>query len=301
MKKLFVILSLALVVAPGLMAQGKKAADYDYIPHEGDFAVSVNAVPVFSFIGNMFNGAAGNGVNGFAGQAYLNNDVASPAFGALNPLVSLSVKYLFTDVVGLRLNAGWLYSNFTTNAYSQDDAAVFLDPLSNAKVIDSRKQISSGLSVMVGPEFRAGRGRVQGVFGAGLLYACQTGRQLYTYGNNMSAENQTPSKAFGNAAAPAGFTSARLKDSKNAGCVNYGGLVCFLGVEWFVAPSISLGGEVNVAAVYRWGGSQYSTVEGFNTLTSQVEEWTDLTAPDSSGFQFGTGNIGANLNLTFYF
>ena len=72
-------------------------------------------------------------------------------------------------------------------------------------------------------------------------------------------------------------------------------------MEWFFTSKMSIGGEINVAAVHRWGGSAYRTVEGYNMLSSTVEKWTDLTAPTSSSFSFGTGNIGGNLSLNFYF
>ena len=72
-------------------------------------------------------------------------------------------------------------------------------------------------------------------------------------------------------------------------------------MEWFISPWFSLGAEVNVAAVYNWTQKLYDEFEGFNQETQQRETWREDIAPSSHGFTFGTGNFGANFNLTFYF
>ena len=66
-------------------------------------------------------------------------------------------------------------------------------------------------------------------------------------------------------------------------------------------PKISKGAEENGAVLYTWTPQQYGDFEGFNLLTSEVERFTDLIAPKSSQFVFGTQNIGANLFMNFYF
>ena len=294
MKKIIIsILCLGLVALPKLRAQEEK----NYLPEAGDFAISVSAMPIFSFIGNMFNGSTNNALNKFGGEAYLSDNT----FGNINPLVSITAKYLISNKFGVRINAGWLYTNVTDNQFVQDDAALIQNPFSQQKVVDSRNTKNNGVSVMAGVEYRVGKKRVQGVFGGGLVYAAQVGSVSYSYGNAMTPDNQSPSTAYTYGNTPPGFTSARIKNTLNAGCRHYFGAVCFAGVEWFFTPKISFGGEVNIAAVYRWGGAVNTTVEGYNTLTMQVEEWTDLTSPSSHGFSFGTGNIGGNINLTFYF
>ena len=129
------------------------------------------------------------------------------------------------------------------------------------------------------------------------------------YGNRISEFNQSPSSSNGGAVNIAATIPAlatvynylRYTDLYTAGRDRYAGLVAFAGVEWFFTPKISVGGEVNIAAVYGWTEGKYFTAEGFNTLTGKVDTWNELTAPGSSGFDFGTGNVGANINLTFYF
>ena len=72
-------------------------------------------------------------------------------------------------------------------------------------------------------------------------------------------------------------------------------------MEYFLAPKVSFGAEVNLSLLYAWTGKTYTTIEGFNASTNEVEEHTDLTSPSSSDLIFGTQNIGANLFFNFYF
>jgi len=62
-----------------------------------------------------------------------------------------------------------------------------------------------------------------------------------------------------------------------------------------------LGANVNLYLLYLWSPNRYVTYEGWNNLTLQKETVTDLKYPVSSGFHFGTDNIGANLLMSFYF
>ena len=302
MKKIvFVALSLAVLSAFSLGAQeGPAKANHD-LPEEGDWAVSVSAVPILRYIGQFFNGTNGNQINQFGGDPYLVNQAN---IQLLNPVVSLSLKYMLADDWALRVNAGWLYNNVTTRVYAPDDAALQVDPLSEAKVIDTRFVHQNGVSLMVGAEKRVGKRNIQGIFGAGLLYAMQMQVTTYAYGNAITEFNQSPSVGLAGTA-PAGvnnaFTSLRYLNNQTAGCNNYAGAVLIAGVEWFVAPKISLGGEVNVAAIYSWNAPTHYTAEGYNHVNGAVEQWTQVQTPSSSGFSFGTGNIGANLSVNFYF
>ena len=279
MKKYFSIICLSLAISPWLMAQEGNSV----LPQKGDWAVSINAAPVLQYVGQLFNGTNGNAViNRFGGQPYLNNDVTTGNFGVINPLVSVSAKYLLTDDIALRLNAGWLYTYDDDKFYVQDDAARLENPISTKRLIDTRIVRGNGVSLMFGAERRVGKKNIQGVFGGGVLYANQVGTRKFMYGNIMNQDNQSPSIAVGGATVPAGFSSARVLENSNYYHLKYKTMA-------------------DVKRVYRFGGNTYTTIEGYNTLSMQVEEWTDLTAPTSSGFSFGTGNIGGNLSLNFYF
>lgn len=268
----------------------------EYLPEAGDFAFSVSANPFIDFIGNIFNNTANQHIGNFGGDPYNNGYFQQPA-------VSVSGKYMFTDELGLRVNLGWIHDGNTDKVYVQDDAALAEDPLSNNKLIDAYKHSNSGGSFSAAMEYRVGERRVQGVFSAGLLYAFSYSREKFSYGNAITEINQNPSCSLNGYSAPTldGFSSMRYLKKFTDQPSNYAGMILSAGIEWFVAPKISIGGEVNIAAVWNWTKATYYTAEGFNTISGAVEEWTELASPSSHGFTFGTGNIGSNLSVTFYF
>lgn len=281
---------------------GKEKKDVsEYLPEAGDFAISVSANPFINFVGNIFNNTAYQTIGTFGGDPYDVVGINQPA-----PAVSIAGKYMLTDELGLRVNLGWIHDANTQNDYVPDDAELTNDPLSGKKLTDSHITRRSGGSFSAAIEYRVGKRRVQGVFSAGLMYAFTYDRTKYTYGNAITEINQNPSVAFPNsemdpALVPDGFSSMRYLSIFNDSPSNYAGLILSAGIEWFVAPKVSIGGEVNISALYNWTKATYYTGEGFNTISNAVETWTELESPSSHGFSFGTGNIGSNLSVTFYF
>jgi hypothetical protein len=79
------------------------------------------------------------------------------------------------------------------------------------------------------------------------------------------------------------------------------GLVGTVGIEYFVAPKIALGAEVDLALLYSWKPAQDSKYEGFNTMNGSVDDYILKVSPKSSDFVFGTQNVGGNLYVMFYF
>lgn len=279
---------------------GKEKKDVsEYLPEAGDFAISVSANPFINFVGNIFNNTVNQAIGTFGGDPYDVVDINQPA-----PAVSIAGKYMLTDELGLRVNLGWIHDANTQNDYVPDDAELKNNPLSGKKLTDSFITRRSGGSFSAAIEYRVGKRRVQGVFSAGLMYAFSYDRTKYTYGNAITEINQNPSAAFQHsevAQVPDGFSSMRYLSKFNDSPSNYAGLILSAGIEWFVAPKVSIGGEVNISALYNWTKATYYTGEGFNTISNAVETWTELESPSSHGFSFGTGNIGSNLSVTFYF
>lgn len=296
MKRLTTLSALVLLTAFSLSAKDDNQQK-QYTPEAGDFGITISANPLVNFLGNLFNGTVDNTFGNVGGEPY------NPGLNTLQPAVSFAGKYFISDNFALRMNVGWVYTHDKNNYYTTDDAAVLEDPMSNAKVIDSRIYNNSGASLMFGAEYRVGKGRVQGVFGGGLLYAFSRYMEKYSYGNAITEDNRRPNTALDNSTAPAIPDSEYqryLRMFTNAP-THYFGLVGFAGIEWFVAPKISLGAEVNLSAAFNWTKGLYYTSEGYNTQTGNVEESTELLTPNSSGFDFGTQNIGANLSINFYF
>lgn len=263
----------------------------DFLPKAGSWALAINANPLLN-PGYIFDFDDDYDASGIGGSAYL------------SPVLSIAGKYMITDNLGIRLNVGWLYNLNSEGEYIRDDIAYMADRQSTAKVVDRENYHNAGASFNVAAEYRIGKRRVQGVVGGGLIYAFNYSGITYSYGNAITPENPSPSTGrFGRYYddIPASYGFTRYSRRFYGHPTHYLGLMGFVGVEWFISPWFSLGAEVNVAAVYNWTQKLYYEAESFNKETQQQETWREEIAPSSHGFTFGTGNFGANFNLTFYF
>lgn len=290
-------------------AGDKEQKDYSaYLPEAGDIALGLNLNPVTNFLGQMFNNSVNGSINNdqIGGSGLLwNQDVATTEGFAL-PMVSIQGKYFLDDNIAVRANIGMVLNRQNRHEYVQDDAAVAADPLSQDKVEDAYHASVTGGSLSAGIEYRMGKNhRFQGVFSGNLLYSFYTAKTTWDYGNGITEVNQTPSidgvvNTMGYVAMGTNIPSARV--TKASADVNHTiGLVGTVGIEYFVAPKIAIGAEVDLALLYSWRPSQTATYEGYNTLSGTVDEYINKVSPKSSDFVFGTQNIGGNLYLMFYF
>ena len=133
-----------------------------------------------------------------------------------------------------------------------------------------------------------------------MLFAFQNDKTTYSWGNEMTTINQNPSIAFDrNNETMLGDN--RILKNNGQGSDFYTGITGSAGVEWFIAPKISLGAEVNLSLYYLFGNQTYIESEGYNTSTQKIETRTDLVSPGNRGFYIGTESLGGSLNMTFYF
>lgn len=274
MKHILTILTAFALCALPFSAQAQ--SEEDYLPKAGDFGFSVSANPISQIVGTS----------------------------ATQPLVSIAGKYMLSNKTAMYLNVGWVYNYHSDKRYIQDDAAITLNPFSEAKVIDNLENQITGLNISLGAEYRVGKGKVQGVFGGGVMYAFSYYDRRYSYGNAITSINQNPSSAYSSftsvEAAP-GFTSLRILRNFNGDPTHYVGLTGFAGVEWFVAPQLSVGARLNLTAAYYFTNGSYYTAEGYNYLKGQVEEWTELEYPSSCGVIFNSSNVGLDISFNVYF
>ena len=298
MKKFFIVMA-ALVSFAGMDAQEQKT-EKQYLPEAGDWALGVDVVPVLRYVGNAFNGNTNNEyIDNLGGEPFVNSNKRFNS-RSLMPDVSIQGKYMLTDEWGLRANVGLMFRSIYDNRYAVDDKALLLNPLSEDKVVDKAHNTKNGMSVMVGGEYRKGKKRVQGVFGFGLLFAFQNDKTTYSYGNQMTEINQTPSVGFSSGSVYDG-NNYRLLKTNGSGSDFYTGVTGSAGIEWFVAPKISLGAEVNLSLYYIFGNQDYTESEGYNPSTGKVETRTDLVSPRYRELYIGTESLGGSLNMTFYF
>ena len=294
MKKIFLTIfslmfSLLMFAQDATMENASKEKE-DFLPKAGDMSIGFTIDPIATFVGNMFNGSAANSLEPLHGE------------GLVNPCVSIMMKSMLSDNLALKWNVGAIINVNNAQAYATDDLALMLDPLSRAKVIDSYKTSNYGGSLSLGIEYRLGKRKVQGVFGGGLLYSFQTENKSYSYGNAITDVNQAPSSAYASYLPySTAIPQARVLRDYSASGTHTVGLYGSVGVEWFVAPKISLGADVNLCLLYSITPNCYRDYEGFNVFTGEVQEATELVSPMNSAFEFSIRNIGANLFVSFYF
>jgi hypothetical protein len=200
--------------APAL--QAPKPASHKYFPQAGDFAIGIVADPFLTYIGGLFSDAG----------------ATAPTFGLEGQ--GIYGKYFLSNNRAIRARLMLdIYS--TTNKQSvRDDEAYSITP--DATAIDTKKESITDAILLVGYEFRRGRGRVQGFWGGELGFGIERTNTSYTYGNPMTLANQAPTSGFG--VNPA----ARPLESKGGLTLAFG-LGGFAGVEFFISRQVALGGE----------------------------------------------------------
>ena len=302
MKIKILLVSACMMLASTTYVDAKKP-EKNYLPEAGDVTIGVNAVPFLNYLGNMFGKMNDNKIN----PKKIGGVPAVP--GLDNPTMSIFGKYFLTDQTALRLNVGIGINSITQSGYVTDDAAAVNDPLSVAEVEDTYKYRNSGMSIAVGYEWRRGSKRLQGFWGGQAILAYSNSKHFFGYGNTITEINQDPSQYddFNNwdfsVTQPTleniGNNSRLLMQSDGRSWTY--GLGGFVGVEYYIAPKISIGCEMSLNLLWTTGGKKYQKSERFNPDFNRVEENTRWTGKSDSGFRFGTENIGTSLFVALRF
>ena len=119
MKKFFIIISFLLVSVS--MVAGNDATDKSevyYGGEKGDFSLSFSALPVFNFIGNMFNGTTSQSFSGLGG-------VTPNVFSG----TTLSCKFFTSNNMSLTVGAGFNCNknksfSYTENNVTQEEISI---------------------------------------------------------------------------------------------------------------------------------------------------------------------------------
>lgn len=259
---------------------------HQILPKKGDWSLGINASSVLEYVGNAANGENFN---------------SSPSFNQISknlPTATIWGKYFIADDLawrgGLDIFADADRDRFRINddASSNPDDAVF----------DVRDINRFGATVSLGLERRRGKSRVQGVYGADVYVHYTTNNTTkIEYANAITTSNQTPtSTAFGN---PTGVPDPALGfriTEANFGNDFMFGLRGFVGVEYFFAPKMSLGGEFYWGVSYTTTGDTSVTFEGYEGSSDSVIETSTFTEGNRD-LEIGFRNTSAAVNLFFYF
>ena len=284
----------------------KAKKDYStWLPAKGDWSIGFGLNPISTFIGNMFNGATTNNLGALAGDPMGTAGVPITSTTMPTPFVSIMGGYMLTDSWELRANVGFGFVYKNNSFYAVDDEALYIDPLSDATVTDKHKTEHYSGSIAIGANYHLGKTRiVQGIFGAGLLYAFGQNQDTYSYGNKIGEINQTPTIATGmgvayNTALVGYIPNARLLKSTTSAMLRIGAYGS-IGMEIFVAPKIALGANVNIYLFYDFTPAVENKYDGWNIRRNEVSTYRQKVSPAQHGVTFSTNNIGANLYMNFY-
>jgi len=312
MKKSVLVVALAFGVSGAFAQDLTSKKGEPILPEAEDWAISLNADPIFEFVGNAFNGNTGNGAPG-VNWLNSNQTIIGKKF--------IDDKNAYRVLVRLGFNSS-SYRNFVTDD-AQTTAPTF--PEQNAEVEDKFKMSSTNIAIGVGKEMRRGKTRLQGFYGADAMIWISTSKTKYEYGNVITpvpsgaGQTTTPTSTQWDASTGAvlGETPDGTRDIQNKSGMTFGiGVRGFIGAEYFILPKIAIGAEYGWGLGFQMMGKGKVTTEeqGLDgSGTNQVAEIeresagsskfgidTDLNQGNVFGFK-GSNTGTASLRVTFHF
>jgi hypothetical protein len=260
-----------------------------YLPEAGDWAVGFDGTPFLNYAGNMFNGNTSNSVN----ATWVGN----------NPAMTLVGKYFKDESTAYRVKLRIGFGSSTVKN-TVDTSTTTL----TGEFTDESKSSNFMLTLGGGIEKRKGNTRIQGFYGGEILISIGSSGTENTYADISSgtlAAGNVHQAVYTTNFATGASTSGGERDLKiSNGSTFQLGLRGFVGVEWFVAPKVS------VAAEYGWGLAMSSTGDG----ERDTEEYavstgaTEIgiiqrkhTTGGKSSFGIDTDNNGGIITIMFHF
>jgi hypothetical protein len=268
MKKNF-FLAAAVLITSSVFGQTTSITSkngHEVLPQAGDIAIGMNAAPVINFALNAVNIMNNTG----AGAQH-------PGFvSGFNQVIV--GKYFLSESQALRARIGINTANFQEKFYGNNP----LNPSNpNPENILLRTNTAGGSGIMIGAgmEMRRGHNRLQGFYGGELMLGFGSNKTINKYEIEY---NQT--------AQDSGFIgtgSARLLEDRSGTSIALG-LRGFAGVEYFIAPKISIGAE------FGWGLGYTTAPRG----TTVIERWDDPAATGTNSRR--TEEIQGNTSGRFF-
>ncbi len=269
---------------------------HEALPQAGEWAIGVSATSFFSYLGNIANGSTANSAPAF-GPA---NGANAFAIGQLGGM-AVTGKYMKSSSYAYR-------ARFQVNMGSVDYRNAVLkstptpDPLNPMYTEDKMSSTTTSVLLGLGIEKRRGTGRVQGVYGAEALLGFAGGQKKYTYGNAFDVNYNSPMSTTDFGTSSSAYSSSRILEN-NTGTMFLFGARAFAGVEYFIAPKLSLGGEMGYTLGYSSNGKGSIVTETWNAPVSQKATVTtdNYSASGLRSWGIGLDNINAGINMHFYF
>lgn len=273
MKKLIFTLALSMIFV-GIYAQADPRSigtttksGQVILPEKGDFAIGIDATSFLKYIGNSFNGNVDN-----------NNIKIFDYKGGIFEAPAIYGKYFFSESSALRVKLNLGFDNQKTKEPVEDINA-------DGEFVDDEISVSSNsFGITAGYEWRRGYGRLQGYAGPELGLGFGSQSISYDYGNPINKNNPQ--------------TTPR-KTSEKEGSVFAFKVGGFVGVEYFIAPKLSIGGEASLGLATYSNGKNSIETERWNDEDSRIDR-DKVEGGSSSHFEMKAAYSGV-LNITFHF
>lgn len=307
MKKSVMALAMAFGVSSAFAQDLTSKKGEPILPEAGDWAISASANPFLNYIGML--GSSAN---------------TAPTFNFLTGNNVIVGKYFKDEKTAYRagINLGFSTQTVSNNVLKDHVAAPKPGSVPDM-VTDKQKTGNTGIGITVGIEKRKGKTRLQGYYGVEFAIYFAGSSTKNTYGNAMSdtTGNATSTTKFvpaGSTAGTAGKDSlmtSRVTQMKSGLNVQVG-LRGFIGVEYFILPKMSLGGEFGWGlGISTWGAGQTTTEASYlNPSTTPPAgkpylSSSNTTKNPGNAFQFIAGTDNKNsifgptgtIRMNFYF
>lgn len=285
MNRKFSLLAVALIGTASVFAQDDAAKTVKdkgpMLPEAGDIGVGFDVMPFVNF---MFSS--------------IGNTPITPAFaGYASGQNAIWGKYFLDESTAIRVQIRPGFGSTVTTNKVKDEVQNLANPGLNNNVEDERKISHSNLVIGGGLEKRRGKGRIQGFYGGELMFSMTNTKTAYTYGNNFSDDYSADfTDDFDLGTFASGNT--RIKESDPGKTMGIG-LRGLLGVEYFIAPKLS------IAAEYGWGFSYVKKDENVQVMEAWQNSATITSTSTTSGTNrdigVDTDISGASIRMMFHF
>lgn len=248
-------------------------------PEKGEWSLGISANPILQYVGNALSGAtATNFAPSLQSPGFANN----LSGGQGN---SIFVKYMKSESVAYRARVAFNVTSRKTGnpvVLSNTGTQGIAPSYGEDAIVTGQTSVMLGLGI----EKRRGKDRVKGIYGAEGLVGFSTSKTNYSYAEPLTQAANSP----------------RVQ-SQFSGNSIFVGVRGFLGVEYFFAPKISIGGEVGyTAGVSLTGrGNQTNLYLDPSSTTAPVVEQTIRTNAYFGSVGLGVDSFNASINMHFYF
>src|ERR1043165_223551 len=295
MKKSVLVIALAFGVTGAFAQDLTSKKGEPILPEAEDWAISMDADPIFSFVGNAFNGSTSN---------------SAPGVGWLNSNGTIIGKKFIDEKNAYRVLVRLGFTNQTSKNMVGDDSftGTITFPDQPPMVEDKFSTKNTNIGIGVGKEMRRGKTRLQGYYGADAMIWLSSSSTKAKYGNTMSATTAagtttTPQTtdwydSNGNGSTTDVVTNTSRTVSTKSGMTFGIGVRGFIGAEYFIFPKIAIGAEYGWGIGYQMMGKGKSVTEeqgGTPNAVAEVERETS----GSSKFGFDT-DINQGTIFGFY-